>query len=42
LDVTLNNSLLVSLDKNIFISKETCHQVIKGSDKLIIEIRKFI
>jgi hypothetical protein len=38
----LDNSLPVSLDKNIFIPKETYHRVIKGSGKLIVKIKKFI
>jgi|APGre2960657373_1045057.scaffolds.fasta_scaffold144479_3 hypothetical protein len=36
------NPLPVSLDKNIFIPKETYHRVIKGCGKLIVKIKKFI
>jgi hypothetical protein len=40
--VQLDNSLPVSLDKKIFIPKETYHRVIKGTGKLVVKIKKFI
>lgn len=40
--IQLDNSLPVSLDKKIFIPKETYHRVIKGTGKLVVKIKKFI
>ena len=40
--VQLDNWLPVSLDKKIFIPKETYHRVIKGTGNLVVKITKFI
>ena len=40
--IQLDNQLPVLLKNTIFIPKETYHRVIKGDDKLIVKIKKFI
>ena len=40
--VQLDNNLPVLLKETIFIPKETYHRVIKGTDKLVVKIKKCI